>query len=109
MQVPGGSAQAVARSSAGHCSIEDVLRRLLLLTGLAAFLAYLLRRRPASYAPKTDTDPAEELRRKLDEARSREEPAEPELSDDLDARRREVHERARASADEMRDSSPTSD
>jgi hypothetical protein len=79
-------------------------RRLLLLTGLAAFIAYLLRPRPYVEG-RLDSfiDPAEELRRKLDETRSRDEP-EPELSDDLDARRRDVHERARASADEMRGS-----
>jgi len=82
-----------------------MLRRLLLLTGLAALVAYLLRRRPVSgMGSGHDVDPAEELRRKLDETRDRVEP-EVELSDDLDARRREVHKRARASADEMRGSS----
>ena len=82
-----------------------MLRRLLLITGLAALIGYVLRRRlvPAAGA-EPYVDPAEELRRKLDEARGRDEP-EPELSDDLDARRREVHERARASTDEMRGSS----
>lgn len=84
-------------------------RRLLLLSGLAAFAAYVLRRRPL-VEPYAEgrleglvEDPADELRRKLDEARSREaEPA--ELTDDLEARRRAVHDRARASADEMRGS-----
>jgi len=82
-----------------------MLKRLLLITGLAAVIGYFLQRRlvPAVGA-ETGIDPAEKLRRKLDEARSRDEP-EPELSDDLDARRREVHERARASTDEMRGSS----
>ena len=81
-----------------------MLKRLLLITGLAALIGYFLRRRlvPAA-GVEPDVDPAEELRRKLDEARGRDEP-EPELPDDLDARRREVHERARASADEMRGS-----
>ena len=75
-----------------------------MLTGLAALVAYFLRRRPVPAAGvEHDVDPAEELRRKLDETRARAEP-EPELGDDLDARRREVHERARASADEMRGS-----
>ncbi|HEU0303013.1 MAG TPA: hypothetical protein VFR32_00390 [Gaiellaceae bacterium] len=80
-------------------------RRLLLLTGLAAFVAYVLRRRPCVESRlEAYVDPADELRRKLDESRGREaEPA--ELTDDLDARRREVHDRARASADEMRGSS----
>lgn len=106
MPVPGGPAQRVARSSAGHCSIGNVFRRLLIITGLAALAAYLLRRRPGTQAAPADVDPAQALRRKLDETRSRDEAgAEPELSEDLDARRREVHERARASADEMRGSS----
>lgn len=85
-----------------------MLRRLLLITGVAALVAYLLHRRPAVESTVDRViDPAEELRRKLDEARSRgEAPAEPELADDLDARRREVHDRARASADEMRGSAP---
>jgi hypothetical protein len=79
-------------------------RRLLVLTGLAAFVAYVLRRRSAvTPVPEPDVDPAEELRRKLDEARGRE-PEQAELTDDLDARRREVHDRARASAEEMRGS-----
>lgn len=83
-------------------------RRLLLITGLAALVGFFLRRRVAIESGlEGDVDPAEELRRKLDEARSRgEAPREPELSDDLDARRRAVHERARASADDMRGSGP---
>ena len=83
-----------------------MFRRLLVLTGLVALAAYFLRRRlvPA-VAVEPDADPAEELRRKLDETRGRAEPEAAELSDDLDVRRREVHERARASTDEMRGSS----
>jgi hypothetical protein len=82
-------------------------RRLLVLTGLAALVAYVLRRRPAPVANEPAVDPAEELRRKLDETRARSElAAEPEaaLSNDLAERRRQVHERARAARDEMRDS-----
>jgi hypothetical protein len=83
-----------------------MFRRLLVLTGLVALVAYILRRRNVpSVTAEPDVDPAEELRRKLDETRARAEPEAAELSDDLDARRREVHERARASADEMRGSS----
>ena len=84
------------------------MRRLLLITGLAALVAYLLRRRPhVESRVEGYVDPAEELRRKLDEARSRDgDPPEHELSDDLDARRREVHDRARASTDQMRGSAP---
>ena len=83
-----------------------MLKRLLLITGLAAVIGYFLQRRlvPAVGA-ETGVDPAEELRRKLDETRARAEPETAELNEDLDARRREVHERAKASADEMRDSS----
>jgi hypothetical protein len=81
-------------------------RRLLLITGLAALVGYFLRRRPYVESRLDGfIDPAEELRQKLDEARSRDgAPAEAELSDDLDARRREVHDRARASTDQMRGS-----
>ena len=77
-------------------------RRLLVVTGLAALVAYFLRRR--SPAPKPiEADPAEELRRKLDETRGRpDDPTEP--ATDLDDRRQEVHDRARAAADEMRGS-----
>jgi hypothetical protein len=56
-------------------------------------------------------DPAEELRRKLDETKGRDEdagevsgvddPAPPASVEELDAKRREVHDRARAAADEM--------
>ena len=83
-------------------------RRLLVLAGLVALIAYVLRRprRPAPEALEGYAeDPAEELRRKLDETRGRAEP-EAELTDDLDDRRRDVHERARAAADEMRGSGP---
>lgn len=81
------------------------MRRLLLITGLAALVGYFLRRRLTVDARLDGAiDPAEALRRKLDEARSRDETVDPELADDLDARRREVHDRARASADEMRGS-----
>jgi hypothetical protein len=77
-------------------------RRLLVLTGLAALVAYVLRRRPAATPPVHDVDPSDELRRKLDETRSRADAEAADLTDDLDARRREVHERGRAAADEMR-------
>jgi hypothetical protein len=52
-------------------------------------------------------DPAEELRRKLDETKREDEgsktdaPSEPTSVKELDAKRREVHDRARAAADEM--------
>ncbi len=83
-------------------------RRLLVLTGLAALVAYVLHRRPAATAGDPAVDPAEELRRKLDERASAEPAPEAEtaLSDDLAERRRQVHERARAARDEMRGPSP---
>ncbi len=88
-------------------------RRLLVLAVLAGLVAYVLRRRSTPVVSEPAVDPAEELRRKLDEARANAEPepeAEPEaetaLSDDLAERRRQVHERARAARDEMRGPSP---
>jgi hypothetical protein len=84
-------------------------RRLLVLTGLAVLIAYVLRRRPATAVSEPDVDPAAELRRTLDETRAKAEPepeAETALSDDLAERRRQVHERARAARDEMRGPSP---
>jgi predicted flap endonuclease-1-like 5' DNA nuclease len=72
--------------------------------GLAGLLtAVFLRRRRAQ--PLAAADPAEELRRSLAAAREREEPApepEPEAPADPAARRREVHDQARAAIDEMR-------
>ncbi len=70
--------------------------------GVAGLLLYRrLRRAPA---PEPAPAPhAEELRRKLDETRAREDAPAPEsaLTDDLETRRREVHERGRAAVDEM--------
>jgi hypothetical protein len=72
--------------------------------GLAGLVAFLRRRRaPLPSGP----DPrAEELRRTLEETREAAEhvaPPEtaPELSEDLAARRRDVHERGRSALDEM--------
>jgi hypothetical protein len=57
-------------------------------------------------------DPAEELRRKLDEKErdpvegsAADAPPAPASVEELDAKRREVHDRAQAAADEMRRSS----
>jgi hypothetical protein len=79
-------------------------RRLLVVTGLAALVAYFLRRRQPVPAP-IEADPAEELRRKLDESRGRPDDT-TAPADDLDDRRKDVHDRARAAADEMRSSNP---
>jgi hypothetical protein len=87
-------------------------RRLLVLTGIAALAAWFLRRRPEERPPAVGPDPSEELRRRLDEARLREESVQsaeapvvetevPKEPADLDAMRRDVHDRARAAVDEM--------
>jgi hypothetical protein len=73
-------------------------------------LAWLFRRRRAKPVAAPAPDPAEELKRKLAESRSEEEPVrEPEPEPpaaELDDRRREVHERARASIEQMRGQPP---
>jgi threonine dehydrogenase-like Zn-dependent dehydrogenase len=82
-----------------------VRRGLAWAAGLAGVVAaFLLRRRGSASVPATD--PADELRRKLAEARETEPVAvepepEPVPPADADARRREVHEQARAAIEEM--------
>ncbi len=114
-------------------------RRLFWLLALAGVVWLYLKRggrrpEPVTHVPGPAGDPAEELRRKLEETKDRAdapgshlsepEPAEvlgiepphaepsepvepraPVVSEELEARRREIHERARAAADEMRDTS----
>ncbi len=110
-------------------------RRFFWLVALAGVIWLYLRRggrRPQPVDRALPADPAEELRRKLEETKEREaeapsqmatpepavevepphaepaepvEPSAPVVSEELDARRREVHERARSAADEMRRSS----
>ena len=97
-------AQGVARSFGRHCSIGRMWRRLFVLAGLASLAAYFFRRRVPAAAPAVMPDPADELRRKLDEARAADlvdEPGGESPVTDLEARRREVHDRARAAVDEM--------
>lgn len=89
------------------------------LVGLAALVRLLARRRTAAAVPSpepaptpapsgsTDAeDPADELRRKLDERRDTDEPAaEPPIAEapqSLDERRAEVHARAREAIDALR-------
>ena len=70
--------------------------------GLAAYRA--VNRRKAAPEPVTaEVDPAQELRAKLAEARAEPEPEAEVAPGDLDARRRDVHEQARAAIDEMRE------
>jgi hypothetical protein len=64
-----------------------------------------LRRRPAFEAEGVAEDPADELRRRLDDARpaAAEEAPEAEApAEAVEERRRQVHEQAQAAADEMR-------
>jgi hypothetical protein len=107
-------------------------RRFLWLVAVAGFVWLFLRRgvrrpQPVVQIPPAG-DPAEELRRKLEETKERGEgppdhlgapepeaqsepppapvePSAPVVSEELDAKRRELHERARSAADEMRRSS----
>ena len=101
-------------------------RRFFWLVALAGVVWLYLRRggrrpQPVVQIP-SPTDPADELRRKLDETKDREETPVSHLStpepqaaapsfepppatEALDAKRRDVHDRARAAADEMRRSS----
>ncbi len=76
-----------------------MLRRLLWLA-LGALVGFLLARRraEAKEPPPSVEDPALELRRKLEEAKAREE-APP--AGDVEERRRQVHERGRSALDEM--------
>jgi hypothetical protein len=70
--------------------------------GLAAYRA--VNRRKAAPEPVTaEVDPARELRAKLAEARAEPEPEAEAAPGDLDARRHDVHEQARAAIDEMRE------
>jgi hypothetical protein len=91
-----------------------VKRLLVVLAGGFGLSALLRRRRRRTVVPLAPVVPeqdslAEELRAKLAESRAAEaeaaaEPAtEPAPQDDLTARRREIHERARGSIDELGD------
>jgi len=128
-----GTADARRGEKSGHCSIGPLMRkRFVWLVALAGLVWLYLRRgvrrpQPVVQIPPAG-DPAAELRRKLEETKKRgegpadhlaapepetqsePEPAPPEpsarvVSEELDAKRRELHERARSAADEMRRSS----
>ena len=75
-------------------------RLIAVLLGGFGLGAYLRRRRSRQSVP--EYSPADELRSKLAETRTAEEP-EPEqgLETDLEERRREVHERARGAIDDL--------
>jgi hypothetical protein len=95
--------------------------RFLAGVGLATVFAWFFRRRRKPQPAPAQPDPAEELKQKLAESRVEAEapPAEPEPATEpvaetepeaapagVDERRREVHERARASIDQMRGQPP---
>ena len=88
-------------------------RRKLLITGGIALVGGALYRKLRRKKRAAEPDPADELRRRLDESRSttgeREEFEAGEVPVDqaeptVDERRKDVHEQAQSSIDEMRDS-----
>lgn len=88
-------------------------RRKLLIGGGIAVAGGALYRKLRRKKPSPEPDPAEELRRKLDESRAtveeRDEFEAGEVTVDqaepgIDERRHDVHRRAQASIDEMKDS-----
>jgi hypothetical protein len=70
--------------------------------GVAA-LVRRLRRRSTPEVEEAGADPADELRRKLDEARAVEPEPAPPAADTVETRRADVHEQGRAALDEMRE------
>jgi hypothetical protein len=110
LPVPLGTERhADGAGSDAQCSIGPVRRLFTWLAGAAGGVAAyraIARRKLPPEPVAGDVDPAQELRAKLAEARSEPEPApeaKPEPPDTPDARRRDVHEQARAALDEMRD------
>jgi hypothetical protein len=75
-------------------------RLIALLLGGFGIFAFLRRRR---HEPEPIASPADELRSKLAETRAGGEAPvpEPDLAGDLEARRREVHDRARGAIDDL--------
>lgn len=73
--------------------------------GLAAYRALTRHRTPA--LEREPDGRVDELREKLAHAREAEVQAEPPAEDEPDARRRAVHDQARAAIDEMRPGEPT--
>lgn len=89
-----------------------------MLGGLALARAFLRRRPAAPPPPEVPDTRADELRRKLDESRGLAEEREEfeagetpvdQVTLDADARRRDVHQRGRATLDEMRAGPPESE
>jgi len=70
-----------------------------LLVGALGVGAFWRRRRRKHDEP--EYSPADELKAKLAESRSEDEAEKPVLETDLDARRREVHDKARGAIDDL--------
>ena len=79
--------------------MTSVKRLLALLLGGLGLRALLKRRAPASTGPS----PADELRQKLAATKEPEPDPGPEPQDDVDARRADVHARARAALDDLKE------
>ena len=83
--------------------------RFLAGVGLATMFAWFFRRLRKPQPAPPQPDPAEELKQKLTESRAEEAAPQPERDPEpeqpmgIDERRREVHERAQAAIDQMRD------
>jgi hypothetical protein len=89
--------------------------RFLAGVGLATMFAWFFRRLRKPQPAPAQPDPAEELKQKLAKSRTEEAAPPPEPDPDpepeqpmgIDERRREVHARAQAAIDQMRDPPPT--
>jgi len=89
--------------------MRKLLKWVIVTVGIAALVHWWKRREsePAVTAPSAPAnDPAEDLRRKLDESREVSEPEDaPEpVAEAVDERRADVHEQGRAALDEMKPS-----
>ena len=94
----------------GQCTIGPVRGLVLAVVGAFGLMAWWRKRRHTDETPPVDLepDPADELRAKLAESRAADEdddepaPSEPEGSPlDPQSRRQDIHERARASMDDL--------
>jgi hypothetical protein len=110
LPVPLGTERHVDGAGSGdHCSIGPVDRRLAALGGILGFTWWRSRRKRAvlSPPPPHQPDPADELRTKLAEARDADDREEFESGEkpvnevDVDTKRREAHDRARAAMDDL--------
>src|SRR5687768_11318039 len=85
--------------------VRKLIKLALVALGTRAFLRWRKSRQKAAHAtsPGPDSDPADELRRKLAEAREDDEAVEPEAPPPVAVadRRAEVHEQGRATLDRM--------